>query len=167
MRTNKNSFSLLLRSSLVAASMAWAGMGLVQAEDLRDCLVVHMLDGKSVSYVLEDQPKVTFVEDKLHIEANAVSDDLVLADVAKFTFEKLSGVEEITAGNFRITVNNDLVRLEGGTPGAIVNIVDLQGRLNISTSLDEQGSVTILLADLSTGVYVVSTSDGVNFKLLR
>lgn len=167
MRTLQQSFSLLLRGSLVAATLAWVGIGHMQAEELKDCLVVHMVNGNSVSYVLEDTPKVTFVEDKLHIEATSISDDHLLANVDKFTFEKSTGVESITTNNLRITITNDYVTMEGATPGAIVNIVDIQGRLTLTTRVNDSGNVTMSLTDLSAGVYVVATSDGKTFKLLK
>ena len=82
MRNLKKSFSLLLRGSLLSASLAWFGPAALQADELKDCLIVHMQNGNKVSYVLEDTPVVTFEGDKLHVQAAAVSDDHILADVS-------------------------------------------------------------------------------------
>lgn len=167
MRTFKKSFSLLLRGSLLAASLAWLGTPAVQADELKDCLIVHLQSGSKVSYVLEDTPVVTFEGDKLHVQAAAVSDDHKLADVARFTFDKASGLGEIAAGDWRITVKDNLVVLEGFTPGSSAGIADMQGRVVASARIGDTGAASISVTDLPAGVYVVSTTDGKTFKLYK
>lgn len=167
MRTFRKSFSLLLRGSLLVASLAWFGAPAVQADELKDCLIVHLQSGNKVSYVLEDKPVVTFEGDKLHVQAAAVSDDHRLADVARFTFDKASGLGEIAAGDRRITVNDNIVLLEGFTPGSSASIADMQGRVLVSTRMGDTGSASISVTDLPVGVYVVSTTDGKTFKLYK
>ena len=167
MRNLKKSFSLLLRGSLLSASLAWFGPAALQADELKDCLIVHMQNGNKVSYVLEDTPVVTFEGDKLHVQAAAVSDDHILADVARFTFDKASGLGEIAAGDCRITVRNDLVVLEVLTPGSSAIIADMQGRLVASARIDDAGATSFSVAEFPAGVYVVSTTDGKTFKLYK
>lgn len=167
MRSITKSFTRLVRGSLLAGVIAWCGAPALQAEELKDCLIVHMQNGNTVSYVLEDTPVVTFVGDKLHVEAAAVSDDHQLADVARFTFDKSTGLSEINAGDYRITVKDNQVMLQGFKAGAMATIADMQGRNVASTRISDSGEATMSMAELPAGVYIVSTTDGKTFKLYK
>lgn len=137
------------------------------AEDLKDCLTVHLQSGSKATYVLEETPVVTFIGDNLHIESSTLSNDHKLNDVVKFTFDKTSGIEAVQAGDYRITVLAGIVRLEGFTPGANATVCDIQGRNMASAIVGANGDAEISLANLSNGIYILSTTDGKTLKIYK
>ncbi len=140
----------------------------VMADELKDGLIVHLHNGKTVKYILEQTPVVTFVEDKLHIESTAVKDDHKLSDVDKFTFDKVStSLEDLTAGDYLISVTDNRVLLQGFTPGSSVTLTDVQGRTVTRATVSTTGEATVDMAELVAGVYVVATADGKTFRVLK
>lgn len=167
MRTITKSLSMMFKGALLASACAFFATPTANADELKDHLVVHKQSGAKVYYVLEDTPVVTFNSNKLHVESKSVSDDHNLSDVDKFTFEKTTSLSEIAKGDQRITIKDNYVMLEGFTPGAVVTLNDMQGRVLVSTVVSDNGDATIYTTDIPTGVYVVSTSDGKTFKLYK
>lgn len=167
MRNLRHPVSMLLRTAAIAILMLCGTWPTATADELQDCLIVHMHSGAKVSYVLETTPKVTFVADKLHVETTALSDDHTLADVSKFTFDKLSSLGSVTAGECRITVIDATVTIEGIAPQAVVTLADMQGRTLASASADSTGMARLSLATAPDGVYLISVTDGRTFKIFK
>lgn len=167
MTKKRQSFSLLPRSILMGCVMMLSAALTAHADDLQDCLTVHMLNGSKVIYVLDDQPTVNFADGKLHVESNAVSDEHDMTDVAKFTFDKTSSATLIDAGDRLISVRGTTVRLEGFVPGTAVILTDMHGRNIASATVSIHGTASVSIADIPAGVYVVSTSEGKSFKLFK
>lgn len=163
----KRSFSRFFKCLAVVSVMAWSAAPQALAEELKDCLVVHKVGGAQVSYVLEDTPVVTFDAENMHIAANALTDDHKLAEVERFTFEKSSSLATVRPGDSRITVTDREVILEGFTPAASASITDMNGRVTQTVGIDGSGMAVLTIADLSTGVYIVSTTDGKTFKIIK
>lgn len=147
--------------------MVWSAVPQAAADDLKDCLIVHKHDGTRISYVLEDTPVVTFDAESMHIAAAAINDEHKIAEVEKFTFDKESALEAIRPGDYRITVTDREVLLEGFTPAATASITDMGGRVAQTVQIDTNGSATLTIAGYPTGVYIVSTTDGKTFKIIK
>lgn len=156
----------LLRRGLLALFAAVC-IHTVSAKELKDYLVVHMQDGSTVSYVLEDAPTVTFGGTSMHIESPSVSDVYEVADVNTFTFEKLAGISTVKSGERRITIRNQQVILEGFTPTAEVRLADVQGHMISHTTVNADKAATLSIDSLTPGVYVIYTTDGKTFKLIK
>lgn len=167
MRNVKKSVAHLLKRAVIASSLALCTAPFAHAEELKDCLIVHMQGGSKISYVLEDTPVVSFAGENLHVEAAQVSNDHKLADVEKFTFEKSTSLSAVLANECRIIVKNGIVTLEGLTPSIEVRLSDMQGRMMASTKAGTDGIASLPLDNISTGVYIVSTTDGKSFKIFK
>lgn len=159
----KQSYKRFLFSSCLMLGVV-STMG---AEELKDCLVVHMHSGATISYVLEERPIVTFSDTQMHIESAEVSDDHNVADVQMFTFEKSSSIGAVGAQEWRIIVKGELVLLEGLDSTVGVSLVDVQGRIVASAIVADDGSASLSLNKLETGVYVLSTTDGKSLKIFK
>lgn len=157
-----------VRGSVVAAVFACCVAPSAMAEESKEGLVIYKYSGEKVSYILEERPVVTFVNDKLHVETSSVSADHDLTDVDKFSFENvLTGIESITEGLCRIYVNNNEVILQGFKPGCTVTMTDMEGRVVVNQVVGGTGEAVIHTGDLGVGVFVVATSDGKTFKLMN
>ena len=157
----------LLKRAGILSSLALFMAPLVQAEEFKDCLIVHLHGGSTVSYVLEDTPVVTFVGENLHVEANQLSDDHKLADVAKFTIDNVAALADVMANEYRITIQDNTVTIEGLTPNTGIQFADIQGRIIASCNADTDGNATLSLSHITAGVYIVSTTDGKSFKIFK
>lgn len=137
------------------------------AQDEQDCLVVHMRDGGRVSYVLEETPVVTFVGNNLHVQTTAVSNDHEVAAVDKFTFEKVSSLNDVTVGECRISVVDGVVSIQGLEPSQEVSVADIRGRIVARVGADSMGVAVLSIRDMAQGVYIVTVADGKSFKLYQ
>lgn len=158
----------IFRAFMLGAIAVCCAAPTVMADELKDGLIVHMHNGKTVKYILEQTPVVTFVGDKLHIESTVVKDDHKLSDVDKFTFDKVStSLDDLTAGDYLISVIDNHVLLQGFTPGSSVTLTDLQGRIVTRAVVATTGEATVDMTELVAGVYVVATTGGKTFKVLK
>lgn len=167
MRNLKKSVTHLLKRAGILSSLALCMTPVVQAEEFKDCLIVHLHGGSTVSYVLEDTPVVTFVGENLHVEADQLSDDHKLANVEKFTFDNVAALADVMANEYRITIQDNYVTIEGLTPNTGIQLADIQGRIIASCNADTEGNATLSLSHITAGVYIVSTTDGKSFKIFK
>lgn len=156
----------LQKMLLIAFSLCLAVPALF-AEEEKECLVVTLRDNSTVSYFLEDTPVVTYVGNNVHVEANAVSDDHPMADVVMFAFEMKSVGVSVEDTECRITVNDNIVRIQGLSAGIKVMLSDIQGRVIKVETIGASGEIVLPLDNLNAGVYVVATSEGRSFKVLK
>ncbi len=153
---------------MLASAVTCCAAPAAMAGELKDAVVVYMHDGSTAKYILEQTPIVTFVEDKLHVESSVVSCDHNLSDVDNFRFEQVdAAVESIAADEYRISVVDNTVLLQGFTPGSVASLTDIEGRTVARVTVGADGEASIALSNLATGVYIVSTTDGKTFKLLN
>lgn len=155
----------MFKRAAIVSSVALCAVPLAIAEDSKECLIVHMHGGSRISYVLEDTPVVTFEGENLHVEASQLSDDHKLAEVEKFTFENMAALPLVQADEWRITISDHNMTLEGVTPLIHVTLSDIQGRTIAATNANTEGIASLSLSGISKGVYIVSTSDGKSFKI--
>ncbi len=150
-------------------ALLFMGLPAVMHAETKEYLVVHLNNGGSVNYVLEQTPTVTFTPASLHVESATLSDDHTLSEVSHFTFEDLdlSALPCLTANDSRITVTDSQVKLEGFTPGASVNLADAQGIVYAGGVVDGNGTVILDISRVPNGVYIISTTDNKSFKIFK
>lgn len=158
----------ILKKCLAAVLLLWSATQTVWAAYVKECLVVHLSDGTNVSYVLEDKPVVTYTATAAHIESATLTEDYNLADVVNFTFQDITSlVESPVSDEVRITVTSDQVTIQGLQEGTSVTLADIQGRVFANDSAGIDGIVSLTTGNLPAGVYVVATSAGRAFKIMR
>ena len=152
-------FATLLAGSCITAS----------AEDLSYVtLVFH--DGHKQSYVLSQDPKISFGDGTLSITSADVDDTWQLADVQHFVFDKhdATAVVALQKDECRLTFDGrDMVTLEGYQAGADIVVTDAAGRNVAKAVVDAAGEARLSLAGLGKGVYVVAVKGARAYKLMR
>lgn len=125
-----------------------AFFGLVKAES---CLVIDLKAGTSQSYVLKQQPRITFGEGTLHVNAPEAEADFALADIANFHFAdvEIEGIALQTQSRFSFI--DGQVSLQGFA-GRVL-LTDLNGRLLLQH--DEADSHLIDLTRYPKGIYIL------------
>ena len=158
----------ILKKCLAAVLLLWSATQTVWAADVKECLVVHLSDGTNVSYVLEEKPVVTYTATTAHIESTTLTDDYNLAEVVNFTFQDITSlVENPVSDEVRITVTSEQVDIQGLPEGTAVTLADIQGRVFAAASAGFDCTVSFATGNLPAGVYVVATSAGRAFKIMR
>lgn len=158
----------IIRKALVFALLAYMAVPMVFAAEEKECLVVHLKDNSTVSYFLEDTPVVTYVGTDVHIESADLQANHAIADVVMLNFEMKEKIKDaVDKVECRITIENNMVIIEGLNAGIKVSLFDIQGRILRSLNVGADGVAEMNIDSLNAGIYVVATSDGRSFKVLK
>lgn len=128
------------------------------------CLVVKTTEGTTTSFVLADQPKLTFPDGKLIVTATEATTEFALADVDRFYFEDIDESVKPAKKETRITYLDGVAVVEG-VKGS-VQVVDAQGRLVATAKAGHDRTARIDLNDAEAGTYILQAGDQ-TVKLLR
>lgn len=131
-------------------------------------LTVIYKDGSTFSYILADKPKVTFQGNNLTITAPEISDSHKMEDVRKFVTETTNSIEATATNEHRITyTDNNTVRLDGFKAGSTVSVFNINGMLQFQQTTGNDGSAVIPLDGLAPGQYVIATTEGKSYKIMK
>lgn len=153
-------------TAIMAMIFAFAG----SAQEVNAyALQVNTKDGTTVNYEFEYNPVVTFDGDNVVIidDYTGISTTYNMVDIENFTILKPElGVEKIAVPDLVVKVYRECISIAGLAAGASVNIFNLAGSVVASSAAGENGSVTLAIDDLGSGVFVVSMP-GNSFKFIR
>ena len=139
----------------------------VSAEN-NNALVLHMANGKLVTYLLDDLPIVTFEDDELVITTpnNVVS--YQDGDVVKFTYSYVdpSKVSQTTMSDTMFKFEGNVLRAYNLEPLSDVSVFSVDGALITSAKTGANGEITLSIPQQSGNVVVVKTSVA-NFKMMK
>lgn len=150
------------------ATCAFAG----KAADFKHSLVVNKTDGSMVEYLFSTQPVATIEGDDLRITVASTGATVLypLSEFVNMTINAYdpSGVnpalEENLTPSFAIT--ETALEAQGLPQNAYVAIYDTAGALRAQGRADSLGALSIAIANLPKGVYVVAAGNN-NFKFIR
>ena len=139
----------------------------VSAEN-NNALVLHMANGKQVTYLLDELPVVTFNGEDLVVTTHLNLVTYQARDVAKFTYSYIdpSIVVGLKNANTMFKFDGDVLYAYNLEPFSTVSIYSVDGTLIISAKTGTKGDINISLPQVSGCVYVVKTSVA-NFKLMK
>ena len=139
----------------------------VSAEN-NNALVLHMANGKLVTYLLDDLPIVTFEDDELVITTpnNVVS--YQDGDVVKFTYSYVdpSKVSQTTMSDTMFKFEGNVLCAYNLEPLSDVSVFSVDGALITSAKTGANGEITLSIPQQSGNVVVVKTSVA-NFKIMK
>lgn len=139
----------------------------VSAEN-NNALVLHMANGKLVTYLLDDLPIVTFEDDELVITTpnNVVS--YQDGDVVKFTYSYVdpSKVSQTTMSDTMFKFEGNVLCAYNLEPLSDVSVFSVDGALITSAKTGANGEITLSIPQQSGNVVVVKTSVA-NFKMMK
>ena len=123
------------------------------AEDLKQALMLELMDGSRVAYYLETRPKVSFSGTDLVLSASDVE--------VSYPFDKVPSGDGTS-----VQVLAESVRFSGLPAGSEVTVYTADGRKVSSLRADADGSCRVSLATMPTGVYVISYGK-CNLKMMK
>lgn len=131
-------------------------------------LFIEYKDGSMFSYVLANKPKVIFEGNNITVTAPEITDVHKMENVKQFMFSIPTSVEMISADERRITyTDNETVCLEGFKAGGSVSVYDINGTLLTGSTVGKDGTVSISLGGLASGLYVIATTEGKSYKIIK
>lgn len=160
MGTIKKTFILLLLS-----------FGSMYANANVKYMTIEQKNGESLSFLLADNPEITYSEDKQLVVNGNAETSFVLSDVKNYHFTEndetsKTNVRNTTSVGLRIiSMGNQTIRIENAPTSAIVRIADMNGISWKSTTVDNTGTATISLPQ-SQGVYMLSVGNQ-SIKVIR
>lgn len=127
-------------------------------------LVVELKDGGTVTYVLNDEPVVTFQDTRVCVRSQKAEAAYERASVARFFFQDAATDVENIKGNLRIEYLSDQVVIYGTSDA---KVYDTAGRLLAPQITTSDESVTISLESLTEGMYIISIPNHPSVKIKK
>lgn len=131
-------------------------------------VIVNKTDGSKVEYKFSENPVATIEGDnmKMTYEGGAVL--YPFAEIVNLTFEKEeSGVSNVADSvGISFAVTKERLEASGLESGTTVSVYDASGQLVAGGTAGADGTVTISIASLGSGVHVVSAGRE-TFKFVR
>ena len=151
-----------LRKLLVVICFLSFGSFCVNAQEKVPGIIVELKNGEKLEFRLVDKPKMVFDGTKIALTAEGVSLEYTPSELLKVTTGEVenvsSGIEELNAEQGDIQVNGGFVRLSGFTSGEPVLVYSASGVLKSSFATSSDGSLTISISDLPTGISIIKTN---------
>ena len=132
-------------------------------------LVVWLDSGGRISYPLTERPKVTHSGAVLTVSTTGTTVEYTKPEVHKFTLSDtdLGGVESSVADSAgELSRFGDTVELSGFAAGTSVSIYSVSGQRVISGRTLEDGTLTLDLSHLGSGIYLVTTGS-ITHKIIK
>ncbi len=128
-------------------------------------LIISGIDGSSQIISLSDKPKVTIEADKLSVTTPATTIEFDLQKVKDFKFIDSAGIDAPAASN-GISIDGDIVTISPEGNDIRVDIINLNGIIFKSKSVESGHTDTMSISDLEKGVYIISTPQQA-FKIIK
>lgn len=140
--------------------------GLIYAQD-EVALRLSMRDGSSVSFYLNEKPKMTFVADSVKIVSSASQAKVKRSDVLdiKFGTEETNSIEDVCEKE-TVEIGSEFIKVENLKPNAIVNVYSVDGRIVMFEKVDSNGLALIQLHTIPSGIYLLNYND-ITIKFIR
>ena len=130
-------------------------------------------NGQKATFAFTSKPEISVTSDGLTVSSSTSSAvSYSFADVQKFYFvdDVATGIQQVETTSASRPVFNyadGVVTVSGMSAGERLDVVALSGSKVSAAKVDAKGNASIDLDNAPTGVYVVSTSNGVSFKLMK
>lgn len=141
----------------------------VSAKNQPNAMVLHKADGKSVTIMLGDTPKVSFNGNDIVVQTHLMNVTYSSKDVLGFTYEFVSptSINKIKSdSSISFKRENSHVFITGLDVDSSVIVFSLDGKVLCSIVASSVGNATIYLDKIPVNVCVVKTSGG-TFKISK
>ena len=131
--------------------------------------VVWTGSGGRISYPLTERPKVTHSGETLTVTTTATAVEYPKQAVSKFTLSdtEIGGVERISADRAgELSRKGNTMELSGFAAGSTVNVFNTGGQRLISECTLEDGTLSLDLSPLGSGIYIISTGS-ITHKIIK
>lgn len=171
-----------MRKKLLASLLAGMGMlflmaasALAQEPDAAEEVTYHLkvvhTDGSEVKVPFDQRPEIAYTGNVLKLTAGDMSVEYAEGDMDYFTIVEETGQSGIIRNpadrNGAASVITDrAIVYSGGTPGAMVTVVGINGAVVARATLDDRGNAVIPFTPQKGQIYVVN-SGKTTFKIIK
>ena len=166
----KRFFEPWIPQKIILLSLAFLCMSAMAGEQGVTFLFTN---GQKASFTFASSPKIAVGSDGITLSSStAPSVSYTFANVQRYYFEDNieTGVQSVsseTMSNPVFSYCNDLIAVGGLKAADCVNVYSIGGSKVGETKADADGRASVDISGLANEVYVVGTSRGVSFKLLK
>ena len=160
----------MIKRTITALSLVCLALG-IHAES--KYLTVEMKEGAKVSFLLADNPVITYQSGSLVVNKDAKT-TYAFESVKNYHFTENNegssgGTTKVEANSSRplqiAWIDNETVEVQNAQPNLTVSLVSINGSVLSQTKADADGKATISMPN-TAGVYVLSTGNQ-SFKIIR
>lgn len=119
-----------------------------------NCLVLQLRDGTTYTYVLEQQPRITFADNTLLVKSEQAETTASLPDVQDFHFADIDlGISPVLTEEVRFAFTGKQASIQGYK--GLVILTDLQGRQLQAVHADKEHVASFDMAQFPQGTYLL------------
>lgn len=161
----------IFRILIVVSMLLAAATPYTYARPQEKCmgLFVTTMEGKTITYPLDNRPTVTFSDGNMNIKTTLTEIILPMAGVRTFSYGDIdpAGIEVVADGlsGAWITLEGDIV-VAGEPAGTTVAVYATDGRLVATVKSSAPHQTVIPGHNLPAGVYIIR-ADNVTYKILK
>ncbi len=155
---------------VLAAFLAFCSLGVAAATP---GVMFLFKDGTKASFAFSSKPKIVLSAEGLTLSATDKADaSYQFSDVQRYYYLDdidNDAVSTIVADCRRpvFSCANGLLTVRNMLPGERIRVVSISGAVVKASAADTDGMVQIDLSSMASGVYIVATESGVNFKIVN
>ena len=156
---------LPLFAALLMVSAAWAQEEQAPVQKL----IVHMTNGQTVEFLLEDEPVTKFEPGQLIIQTSGDAPIIyLLENVQKYTHVGIpDGINTpVAPGTILVRQNNEMMLIDGLPDKADVAVYTVDGKMLFTKKAVGGQSTSILMTPYPAGNYIINAG-GASFKFVK
>lgn len=129
-----------------------------RAEQFAESIVLKLKNGETISFALDEQPKLTFSQGNLILSSNTYESIYKLSDIEGYQikYSDTNSVPSIIEGEQVLRQEAGCIYISGLKSQTAVKVYSTGGVVVCSTIANTDGSATIDLSAQQSGVYVIS-----------
>ncbi len=123
------------------------------------CAVVETTNGERMEYLLSDQPRIVHNDATVTLTTTKTTVEFSAKEISKvYLSSPNTAIRESKVNNSAIHMVGNQVRFSGLGASEAVSLYSTDGRLMLSQKADTNGSLTLSLSQLNTGIYIIKTN---------
>lgn len=142
----------------------------VGAQDMVPGIIIELSSGKNVEFRLTDNPKIVFDGQTIKLTADGINVEYTPTDFVKLTPGEVqnnaSGITELMSHPENIAVKDGYVCLNGFKSSDVVSIFSVDGGLVATYQIPQNGSISIPISTLPSGISVIK-SNNQSIKIIK
>lgn len=137
------------------------------AEEQVSTLDVWTKNGEKITYYLSEHPVATYSDNDLVLKTDKLTVSYPLTELHKFTFgSEATSVETTPLTDGQMQMQKGTLCLAGFHAGEKVSIYNIGGQNVMNATISSDGTATLFIESLATGVYVVKAGS-ITHKIIK
>lgn len=148
-----------MKKSLLILTLLFLTLSaLAQAEQFAESMVLKFKNGETISFALDEQPKLTFYQGNLILSSSTLESSFQLSNLDSYQikYSDANSVPSIKEGDQVLRQEAGCIYISGLKSQSVVTVYSTSGIVVCSTIADADGCALVDLSTQQSGVYVIS-----------